>query len=109
MAFYTDEDARVMQIQKALDVLVFPGLFWNSEMPIGNRTFRPDGLMRSVCEQLPGRDTAAYEFTEVKNGIGEAHSDPIAQAQCDYVAYYSDKAVSFFFVGLLSEKKLTVE
>jgi len=49
---------------------------------------------------------AVSEFTEVKTGIGEAHSDPIHQAQCDYVAYYSDKDVRFF--KTFSSKKITV-
>jgi hypothetical protein len=106
VAFYPDEKSRISKIQESLNVLVSPELFWNSEIPFGQRTFKPDGMMRCICERFPGRDTGAYEFTEVKNGIGEAHSDPIHQAQCDYVAYYSDKAVRFFF--WFSNQKLTV-
>jgi hypothetical protein len=106
VAFYADEKARISKIKEALDVLVSPELFRNTEMPCGQRTFRPDGLGLSICEKFPRHDTGAYEFTEVKNGIGEAHSDPIHQAQCDYVAYYSDKSVRLFI--FLPDKKLTV-
>ena len=97
VGFYADEKTRISKIQEALNVLVSPELFWNTEIPYGQRTFKPDGTMRCICEKFPGRDTGAYEFTEVKNGVGEAHSDPIHQAQCDYVAYYSDKAARLFF------------
>ena len=96
VAFYGDEDARIKKITHTLSILVSPELFWKAQIQYGHRSFIPDGVMRRVCDAFPGRDTAAYEFTEVKNGIGEAHSDPIHQAQCDYVAYYSDKAVSIF-------------
>ena len=85
VAFYPDEKSRTVKIQESLNVLVSPELFWNSEIPYGQRTFKPDGVMRCTCEEFPGRDTGAYEFTELKNAIGEAHSDPIHQAQCDYV------------------------
>ena len=101
VAFYADEKTRILKIQEALNVLVSPELFWNSEILFGQQTFKPDGMMRCICERFPGRDTGAYEFTEVKNGVGEAHSDPIHQAQCDYVAYYSDKAVRVFFFRLI--------
>ena len=100
VAFYVDEKARIFKIQESLNVLVSPELLWNTEIPFGQRTFKPDGMMRCTCEKFPSCETGAYEFTEVKNGIGEAHSDPIHQAQCDYVAYYSDKAVLFFLLVL---------
>jgi hypothetical protein len=106
VAFYADEKTRISKIQESLNVLVSPELFWNSEIPCGQRTFKPDGTMRCICERFPARDTGAYEFTEVKNGVGTAHSDPIHQAQCDYVAYYSDKAVRLFCS--FSDKKLTI-
>lgn len=86
VAFYPDEKSRISKIQESLNVLVSPELFWNSEILFGQRTFKPDGMMRCICERFPGRDTGVYEFTEVKNGIGETHSDLIHQAQCDYVA-----------------------
>ncbi len=106
VAFYPDEKSRTVKIQESLNVLVSPELFWNSEIPYGQRTFKPDGVMRCTCEEFPGRDTGAYEFTELKNAIGEAHSDPIHQAQCDYVAYYSDKAVCVFSPSLMRNSLL---
>jgi hypothetical protein len=106
VAFYANEKDRILKIQESLDVLVSPELFWNTEIPFGERSFKPDGMMRCACDSLPHCDTGAYEFTEVKNGIGEAHSDPIHQAECDYVAYNAAKAVRvFFFFG---HQKLTV-
>ena len=101
VAFYADEKTRISKIQETLNVLVSPELFWNTEIPFGQRTFKPDGMMRCICQKFPRCDTGAFEFTEVKNGVGEAHSDPIHQAQCDYVAYYSDEAVRFYFGSLI--------
>ena len=97
VAFYANEKTRISKIQEALNVLVSPKLFWNTKILYGQRTFKPNGTMWCTCEKFPGRDTGAYEFTKVKNGVGEAHSDPIHQAQCAYVAYYSDKAACLFF------------
>ena len=102
VAFYADEKTQISKIQEALNVLGSPELFRNTEIPYGQQTFKRDGTMRCICKKFPGRDTGAYEFTEVKNGVGEAHSDPNHQAQCDYVAYYSDKVARFFFFSQIS-------
>ena len=96
VGFYTDEKTRISKIQKALNILVSPELFWNSEISYGKWTFKPNGTMWCICKRFSGCDTGAYKFTKVKNGVGEAHSDPIHQAQCNYIAYYSDKAACLF-------------
>jgi len=59
--------------------------------------FSPNGCTRVTCKSLKVALRAVTSFTEIKNGIGEGGSDPIHQAQCDYVAFYSAEAV-----GLLS-------
>ena len=53
VAFYADEKTRISKIQKSLNVLVSPELFWNSEIPFGQRTFKPDGTMRCALKACP--------------------------------------------------------
>ena len=59
--------------------------------------YTPDGCVFVQCEKFVRHDEAASAFNEVKNSIGEGGSDPIQQAQCDYVLYYSAEDVRCSF------------
>ena len=64
-------------------------------------SFTPDGNTRVFCKLTKGLALRAVtSFTEIKNEIGEGGSDPIHQAQCDYVAYYSAAVVGLLFFVL---------
>lgn len=93
LAFYKNEDTRIDQIDDAMRALVDSDVLYKAEIKEHGNLFKPDGLMRCECKKFPNRDVAARGFTEVKNGVGEGASDPIHQAQCDYVAYYSAEKV----------------
>jgi len=78
-----------------MSALVDMSVLRKDEIQYGGTIFKPDGYMPTMCMEL--KDYAAAGFTEVKNGIGEGGSDPIHQAQCDYIAYYSAENVTLFF------------
>jgi hypothetical protein len=89
LAFYQDEDLRISQIDPPLRHLVHFFVLHKSEITTTNVNMKPDGSVFAECKRFPNKDKAASDFSEVKNGIGEGASDPIHQAQCDYVNYYS--------------------
>jgi hypothetical protein len=90
LAFYKDEDARIKEITTAMNVLVGEQALRRAEIMRDNgKHYTPDGSVFVQCEKFARHDEAASAFTEVKNGIGEGGSDPIQQAQCDYVLFYS--------------------
>jgi len=90
LAFYENEDARIKDITTAMNALVDDQVLRRTEIVRDNgKTYKPDGAVFVQCEKFVKRDQAASAFTEGKNGIGEAGSDPIHQAQCDYVLYNS--------------------
>jgi hypothetical protein len=93
LAFYDNEDTRISQIDDAMRALVDSRVLHKTEIKEHDNLFKPDGLMDCECKKFPQRDVAARGFTEVNNGIGEGGCDPIHQAQCDYVAYYSAEKV----------------
>jgi hypothetical protein len=98
LAFYPDEVERVGEIKDAMDALVHDHVLQRIElMRDRGKAYRPDGSIVVRCEKFPKRDEAVTSFTEVKNGIGDGGSDPIQQAQCDYILYYSAKAVRCSF------------
>jgi hypothetical protein len=98
--FIVDENARRTKVEKRLRKLVHPEVLCTTEITDGGQVFKPDGFMKCECPRLPDNPTAAPGITEIKNGIGEAHSDPIHQAQCDYVTYYSAIPVHSLFISL---------
>lgn len=94
LAFHKDEDTRIKDITTAMVTLVDEQVFRRTEIMRDNgRHYKPDGCVFVQCEKFPRRDGAATAFSEVKNGVGEGGSDPIQQAQCDYVLYYSAEDV----------------
>ena len=99
LAFYEDEIDRVVKISNQMRALVHDnvlnqtGIIWDN-----GRTFTPDGSIFASCRN---REPGVTAFIEVKNGIGEGLSDPIYQAQCDYVLYYSGKDVCCYSSYLL--------
>ena len=89
LAFYDNEDARRDQLYGFRN-LIHDYCFLSLSIPSGSgRKFITDGVGLVTCSNFPGNPQAATFFTELKNGIGEGGSDPIAQLQCDYTAYYS--------------------
>lgn len=70
---------------------------------VGNRFFDiPDGAGYSTCQDLPDEGDAAILFTKTKWSwtVGESGSDPIAQSQCNYTAFYSADLVRAFPVNV---------
>ncbi len=98
LAFYEDEDARIRDITTAMNALVDDQVLRRTEiMRDCGKLYKPDGSIFVQCEKFPSRDEAATAFDEIKNAIGEGGSDPIHQAQCDYVLFYSAKDVRCSF------------
>ena len=98
LAFYEDEDARIKDITTAMNALVDDQVLRRTEiMRDCGKFYKPDGSIFVQCEKFPSRDEAATAFDEIKNAIGEGGSDPIHQAQCDYVLFYSAKDVRCYF------------
>ena len=101
LAFYGKEIFRIAKIRKDMDALVDDHVLWVTSIARDNgASFLPNGSVFVLCDKLATYGVTA--FTEVKNGIGEAGSDPIHQAQCDYVLYYSANDVgssSSWFCG----------
>ncbi len=98
LAFYQDEDARIQAITTAMNALVDDQVLRRTEIIRDHgKPYKPDGSIFVQCEKFPRRDGAATLFDEIKNGIGEGGSDPIHQAQCDYVLFYSAKDVRCSF------------
>ena len=100
LAFYKIKTDRIKNIKFALSVLVDSLVLNESRVACRDTCFTSDGYVTVHCTKLKG--IAASTFTEVKNGIGEGGSDPLLQAQCDYVAFHSDEDVSLFLSKALS-------
>lgn len=59
----------------------------------GSKRFRPDALVYHQGQDR-SRPEIPIAIIEVENEIGVGDSDPIAQAQSDYLAFYSSDEVS---------------
>jgi len=94
LAFYMNKTIRTENLNLALvhETILEPAKFTGA-----SKSFVPDGCTRVTCKLFKAALRAVTSFTEIQNGIGEGGWDPIHQAQCDYVAFYSAEAV-----GLLS-------
>ena len=94
--FYKDEDAQIREITTAMNVLVDEQVLRRTGILRDNGNhYTLDSSVFVQCEKYPRYDEAASAFNEIKNGVGEGKSDPIQQAQCDYVLYYSAEDVRY--------------
>ncbi|KAI0086843.1 hypothetical protein BDY19DRAFT_995585 [Irpex rosettiformis] len=76
--------------QFALRNQTFAGInmFMGGKIPVGDGYIEPDGCIFTSCHlKVP----AVSCIQELKNEIGEDGSDPMRQAECDYVALCSSK------------------
>ncbi|KAK7437614.1 hypothetical protein VKT23_018513 [Stygiomarasmius scandens] len=83
--FYDHEDDRRDAIYKVLKGFVADTTITYHNVQQKQLTFSAGAFMRTKCSLMAGVE-AYPSFLEVKNEIGEGDSDPIAQAECDYVA-----------------------
>jgi len=90
--FYGHENSRKGAIHKILEGFDFDATIAYHNAQQKQRIFSPSAFMRTKCSLMA--DVKAYpSFLEVKNEIGEGGSDPIAQAECDYVAVVTSDEV----------------
>ena len=103
LALYTNETIRTEKLDLRLvhETILEPTKFTD-----GSESFSPDGCTRVTCKLFKAALRAVTSFTEIKNGIG---SDPIHQAQCDYVAFYSAEAVGLLSLFFQSCKLIPLE
>ena len=66
-------------------------LFRTNDFPFARGYLELDGAVRSA--RAPNGFDTLSAIVEVKSEIGDGHSDPIVQAECDYVAIYSSDEV----------------
>ena len=97
--FFADESKRLFEYKKYQ--FMFPSrnqIITEQKLTLdsGGRSFSPDAV---VYSGRGGNQTPEIPLAiiEVKNEIGMGGSDPIAQAQCDYLAFYSSKQVSLLY------------
>lgn len=84
--FYTTGRERASVLSGIRDAL--GSKFFTESSPVGS-SFRPDGLI----DHQTRLGTAYTCIQELKNEIGEGNSDPIRQAEYDYVAICSSENV----------------
>jgi hypothetical protein len=101
VAFFKTETVRITDIGTALKTLVDKDVLRETVIRRDNGNYyQPDGCVFVQCEKFSEYTEAATAFTEVKNSVGEGGSDPIHQAECDYVLYYSANDVCCSFSHL---------
>lgn len=90
-AYYKDEAERVLKLSRNLNAAVYHGILGIQKLSYTSSKLAPDGVVFS--ERTPSGFSTITAILEVKAEIGEGNSDPIAQAECAYVAVYSSDEV----------------
>ena len=67
------------------------GNILSSEVYVDARSIFPNGTTTIMCHST--KQEAIVRIVEVKNEVGEGGSDPIMQAECDFVLICSSKKV----------------
>ena len=106
LALYQNEDIRMVNLDDFH--LVHKGILDLVKFQRKLKTFTPDGITRVACKSFKAPALrAVISFTEIRNGTRKGGSNPIHQAQCDYVAFYSAEALHFFFFSFLCSELQT--
>ena len=88
--FYDQEYQRLEALRPSLQAAIHQDILAETALRFGDRSLRPDGRVRSIS--TPNGFEIIRVLAEGKNEIGLGGTDPIVQAECDYVAIYtSDK------------------
>ncbi|KAF9777626.1 hypothetical protein BJ322DRAFT_1114857 [Thelephora terrestris] len=86
-AYHKDEATRISELSLTMKAAVHSGILGPTTLSYKSRQLIPDGVVISGATPDGFKTIAA--ILEVKAEIGEGGSDPIAQAECAYVAVYS--------------------
>ena len=106
LALYQNEDIRMVNLDDFH--LVHKGILDSVKFQRKLKTFTPDGITRVACKSFKAPALrAVISFTEIRNGTRKGGSNPIHQAQCDYVAFYCAEALHFFFFSFLCSELQT--
>lgn len=90
-AYYGDEAERISHLSRNMKAAVHSDVVGAKPLCYLSNGFTPDGVVSSAVTP-DGFSTIAAIF-EGKAEIGEGGNDPIAQAECAYVAVYSSAEV----------------
>lgn len=92
--FYSSGDARLDTVLETALFSYEPTRYIKKGQPaLANRLMFPDVHRTCACPPIP--HGVHPEFTEVMHEIGLGGSDPITQAECDYVSVYTSDLVCF--------------
>jgi len=89
--YYRDEAERVVRLSSIMKTGVHNDILGMRTLSYVSSQFTSDGVVFS--REAPGGFSTIVAIIEVKSEIGEGGSDPIAQAECAYVAAYSSDEV----------------
>ena len=91
-AYYWNKGDRLATIRERLGSLVpqLKLLLEGQSRKYNKMEVKPDGI---VALDAPWTDNIVVTIVEAENEIGEGHSDPIARAECVYVAMYTSPEV----------------
>ncbi|KAI8996214.1 hypothetical protein BD414DRAFT_575583 [Trametes punicea] len=87
--YYSNENARVFSMAETMHIALGYPVLESSEIPLSSGTIKPDGVLKVNTGSWYGIHRPLLCIAEAKCEIGEGGSDPIAQAERYYRAFYS--------------------
>ena len=89
--FYDVDHQRLDAVRPSMQAAIHQDILDETTLKFGTKELSPDGRVRSIS--TPDGFEIIKALVEGKNEIGLGRTDPIVQAECDYVAIYTSDEV----------------